>query len=138
MLSTTLSSGVPAGCGLNFGVVTRPTIAAAWAAANDLFPHQADTARLASRVASITDSRWKADVLSETVAAPGYWRAPAQSLRADSPFYVGSYDEVARLFAELRSAGVSAALLDLPPAEAEYAHLSRAFEVFAGPSARAR
>jgi alkanesulfonate monooxygenase len=138
MLSSTLSSGVPAGCGLNFGVITRPTIAEAWAVANDLFPNQADTARLASRVASVTDSQWKADVLSEVAAVPGYWRVPAQSLRADSPFYVGSYDEVARLFAELRSAGVSAALLDLQPSAAEYAHLSRAFEVFADPNARAR
>lgn len=138
MLSGTLSSGAPAGCGLNFGVVTRPTAAEAWAAAADLFPQQADTARLARRVASITDSQWRADVLTETVAAPGYWRAPAQSLRADAPFYVASYDEVARLFAELRSAGVAAVLLDLPPSSDEYAHLSRAFEVFADPGARAR
>jgi alkanesulfonate monooxygenase len=133
MLSSTLSSDVPAGCGLNFGVVTRPTVAEAWAAANDLFPHQANTARVASRVAAMTDSQWKAEVLSEAVAAPGYWRVPAQSLGSDSPFYVGSYDEVARLFAELRSAGVSAVLLDLPPSDAEYAHLSRAFDVFADP-----
>jgi alkanesulfonate monooxygenase len=138
MLSGTLGSDVPAGCGLNFGVGTRPPNPEAWAAAADLFPDVGDTARLASRAASITDSRWKADVLSESGAAPGYWRAPARSLRADSPFYVGSYDEVARLFAQLHGAGVSAALLDLPPSEAEYVHLSRAFEIFAGPTATAR
>jgi hypothetical protein len=88
---------------------------------------------VASRVASRTDSQWKAEVLSEAAAAPGYWRVPAQSLKADSPFFVGSYHEVARLFADLRSAAVSAVLLDLPPSEVEYAHLSRAFEISPDP-----
>ncbi|MEU7575494.1 hypothetical protein [Micromonospora sp. NPDC049240] len=138
MLSSTLDAGVPAGCGLNFGVVTRPTSDEAWAAANDLFPHRADTARLARRAASITDSQWKTEVLSESTSAPGYWRDPAQSLRADAPFYVGSYNDLARLFAQLRGAGVSAALLDLPPSADEYAHLSRAFAVSADLSAGER
>jgi alkanesulfonate monooxygenase len=133
MLPGSLSSGVPAGCGLNFGVVTRPTTAEAWAVAHEMFPRQVGVARVASRVASSTDSQWRAEVLSEASATPGYWRVPAQSLKADSPYYVGSYDEVARLFAQMRSAGVSAVLLDLPSSEAEYAHLSRAFEGSAAP-----
>jgi hypothetical protein len=54
-------------------------------------------------------------------------------MKVDSPFYVGSYHEVARLFADLRSADVSAVLLDVPPSEVEYAHLSRAFEVSPAP-----
>jgi alkanesulfonate monooxygenase len=134
MLPSTLSSDVPAGCGLNFGVVTRPTTAEAWADACEMFPQHASTARVASRVASHTDSQWKTEILSEAAAAPGYWRIPAQSLKADSPFYVGSYHEAARLFADLGSAAVSAVLLDLPPSEVEYAHVSRAFEVSQDPT----
>jgi alkanesulfonate monooxygenase len=129
MLPSTLGSDVPAGCGLNFGVVTRPTAAEAWADAGEMFPQHSSTARVASRVASRTDSHWKAEVLSEAAAVPGYWRVPAQSLKADSPFYVGSYHEVARLFADLRSAAASAVLLDLPASEVEYAHLSRALSL---------
>lgn len=129
MLPSTLAAGVPAGCGLNFGVVTRPTSAAAWAAATELFPEQPGAARVARRVASRTDSEWKAETLAEAAGAPGYWRHPAQSLKADSPFYVGSYQELARLFASCRDAAVSALLLDLPPSEAEYAHFSRASQL---------
>lgn len=129
MLPSTLSSNIPAGCGLNFGVVTRATNAAAWADANRLFPHAASTARVARRVASHTDSRWRAELLTEAASAPGYWRVPAQSMKADSPFYVGSYHEVARLFADCRDAGVSALLLDLPPSDIEYDHLSHALRL---------
>jgi len=129
MLPGTLSFDVPAGCGLNFGVVTRATTAEAWAAAREKYPRPANTARVASRLAASTDSRWKAEVLSEAAAAPGYWRVPAQAMNADSPFYVGSYEEVAGLLADLRRADVSAVLLDLLPAAAEYAHLSRAVEL---------
>jgi len=46
MLPSTLSSDVPAGCGLNFGVVTRPTTAEAWADAGEIFPQHANTARV--------------------------------------------------------------------------------------------
>jgi hypothetical protein len=138
MLPSALSSDVPAGCGLNFGVVTRPTTAEAWADAGEIFPQHANTARVASRVASRTDSQWKAEVLAEATAASGYWRVPAQSLKADAPFYVGSYHEVARLFADLRSAAVSAVLLDLPPSEVEYAHLFRAFDCSPDPEEQSR
>lgn len=129
MLASTLTSAVPAGCGLNFGVVARETSADAWAQAHRLYPPHAGAGRVAQRVAARTDSTWKVELLTEAEAAPGYWRGPAQSLKADSPFYVGSYGEVARLFADCRNAAVSALLLDLPPVEDEYAHFLRAFEL---------
>lgn len=129
MLPGTLSTDIPTGCGLNFGVVTRPTTAAAWTDANELFPHPASTARVARRLASHTDSRWKTELVTQAAAAPGFWRVPAQAMKADSPFYVGSYHELARLFIDCRDAAVSALLLDLPPSDTEFDHLSQAIRL---------
>jgi hypothetical protein len=128
MLAATLTENLPARCALNFGLVTRPTNEAAWTDARMLFPERPGAARVAQRVASLTDSTWKAELFSEAPAAPGYWRLPAHTLRADAPFYIGCYDEVARLFADCREADVSAVLLDLPPSDREYAHLDRALQ----------
>jgi alkanesulfonate monooxygenase len=129
MLPSTLSADIPAGCGLNFGVVTRPTTAAAWAQASALFPHPASAARVARRVASHTDSHWKAELLTEAASVPGFWRIPAQTMKADAPFFVGSYREVARLFADCRDAAVSALLLDVPPSSTEFYHLAQALQL---------
>jgi hypothetical protein len=119
MLPSSLASDVPAGCALNYGLVTRPTQAEAWTDAHARFPDQPNAARVASRVASRTDSTWKSEVLSDGAVASGYWRVPAQTLKSDSPFYIGSYHEVARLFADCREAAVSALLIELAPTSTE-------------------
>jgi alkanesulfonate monooxygenase len=140
MLPGSLTEDVPAGCGLNFGVVTRPTTVSAWADARRLFPAPAGAERVARRAAELTDSRWKQQLLTDAPSAPGYWRIPAQAMRADAPYYVGSYDEVADLFTACRERGVHTVLLDLPPADVEYQHLMHTMRraQSAGPLARHR
>lgn len=131
MLPGSLLDGLaPEVRGIHFGIVTRPSLDDAWTAAKALFPPSPEGQAMLDLSMANTDSRWKQRMMmvakAEVDAYPGYFIEPFRNFKADCPYYVGDYEEVAQLLRGLARAGVDTIILDLPPEEEEMRHLREA------------
>jgi alkanesulfonate monooxygenase len=131
MLPPRLAGGLDGVRGVNLGIVTRPTEAEAWRVARSLFPEDRTGQRMLTFSMNNTDSEWKKRLAlateREAEADAGYWMGPFRNFQADNPYFVGDHDHVAALIARCVQAGVKAFILDLPPAEEEFANVRIAF-----------
>src|SRR5687767_4022065 len=117
MLTPTLGEGVIDGeTGVHFGIVTRPSEEAAWAAAVQCFPEDKRGERIQELSMSNTDSVWKQRMAKaaklEQDAKPGYWLRPFKSFQADCPYFIGSHAQVADVLAQLVRRGIRHFILD--------------------------
>ncbi len=131
MLPGSLAAGLrPEVAGIHFGVIARPSEAAAWEAARELFRPDAEAQAMLELSMQNTDASWKRrmKIAAENSegAAPGYWLEPFRNFEADCPYFVGSYAQVSALIEQLVEGGVSTIILDLPPRESEFEHSYRA------------
>ena len=127
-------SASPAGA-LNFGVITRPDKREAVEAARAAFPVDAVGSKIMSDAMSNTDSTWKrnlfqaaeGDLIAAEVdggSSSSYWLHPFRSGQADCPYLVGAYTDVADRLAHFTGQGVRTFIIDLPPQEKEFIHLT--------------
>lgn len=119
---------------IHFGIIARPTQEDAWNAARRHFPDTEEGRQVLDISMRNTDSEWKrktraAAQRNSAAAAPGYWLGPFENFQADSPYFVGSYAEVAEVLARLADQGIDCFIIDLPAAEEEFGHLRRAFSL---------
>jgi alkanesulfonate monooxygenase len=131
MLQGSLASAAVASRGIHFGVVTRATEAAAWAAARAIFPPDPDGQTMLKLSMANTDSTWKtrmnfAAELPDT-SDSGYWLEPFRNFKADCPYLIGAHERVAEVIATLIERGTEVFILDVPASEVEYEHVSEAF-----------
>jgi alkanesulfonate monooxygenase len=133
MLSSKLDHGVNRGRGIHFGVVTRPEKDQAWQVARRLYPCESDARTILDLSMLNTDSVWKMRMKYEadqpSVCESGYWLEPFRNCRADCPYFIGSYQEVAALISQLVRCGAEMFIMDIPAVEEEYFHVSRAFKL---------
>jgi alkanesulfonate monooxygenase len=133
MLQSRLADAVAETRGIHFGMIARPDDAAAWKAAQRLFPPDSDGKDLLDLSMRNTDSAWKRRMRFEAdqpdVSASGYWLEPFRNSKADCPYFVGSYTRTAELIANLIRRGVDTFILDIPALEEEYAHASEVFKL---------
>ncbi|MFD1330697.1 LLM class flavin-dependent oxidoreductase [Methylopila musalis] len=134
MLAPELEDGLPSaasGLGAHFGVVARETEEEAWAAARRRYPDAPELEGMLEFVMDESDSAWKRilyeRVIARGAARPGYWLEPFGQLRADCPYFVGSYEAAAASLAAHVERGVDWFILDLPPEEDEFVHAAKAF-----------
>jgi len=137
-LQQSLEAGVESS-GIYFGLVTRPDEGSAWAAANDLFPADAEGQSILDASMSNTDSVWKHKLRKESerpaLTASGFWLGPFLNHKSDGPYFVGSYKSAASLIAKLMERGVDTFILELAPNEREYEHAAVAFAMAGRPLA---
>lgn len=115
---------------LHFGVVTRPTAAAAWTRARECFPADRVGAAVQRSSMANTDARWKADLMSEPEREHGhYWTGPFRNGHADCPYVVADYEYLAGLLGELGASDIHTVIIDLPPSKEEFGHLATALSV---------
>lgn len=132
MLAPSLEDGiVPGETGVHFGIVARESQEAAWEAAERCFPQDKRGERIQELSMKNTDAVWKQRMMKaaqmEQEAKPGYWLRPFKSFQADCPYFIGSHAQVSELIAQLVRRGVRHFILDIPPAEAEFQSVDRAF-----------
>ena len=132
MLAPGLDEGiVPGETGVHFGIVARESQEAAWEAAQRCFPEDKRGERIQELAMKNTDAVWKQRMMRaaqlEEHAKQGYWLRPFKSFQADCPYFIGSHAQVSDLIARLVRCGVRHFILDIPPAEAEFEHVDRAF-----------
>jgi alkanesulfonate monooxygenase len=133
MLQPNLERGLEGARAVHFGIITRPTNAEAWGAAQSLFPENRDDQQVLEYSMTNTDSVWKhrmkAIADGTGPAAPGYWLAPFRNFQADCPFFVGDHEQVAALVRALIASGIDRFVLEIPPAEEEFANIAAAFDL---------
>jgi alkanesulfonate monooxygenase len=121
----------PGATGIHFGIVTRNDEDAAWRAAKENFPPDAEGRRMQAFSMNNTDSVWKQRMMMATKmeedAQPGYWLEPFRNFKADCPYFIGSRSQVAGLVSRLVRNGIRHIILDIPRAEQEFAEIDAAF-----------
>ncbi|MEM9280439.1 MAG: LLM class flavin-dependent oxidoreductase [Verrucomicrobiota bacterium] len=133
MLMPGLAADCNASKGIHFGLVTRKTEEAAWAAAEKRFPESERGKFILERSMKNTDSVWKkrlkfaADTLDQS--DNGYWLAPFRSFQADCPYFIGSHAQVRDLVVSLIGKGIEHIILDVPPEEQEFAEIASAYQL---------
>jgi len=119
--------------GIHFGIVTRTTRGQAWEAARGWFPEDEDGHMMLDLSMQNTDSVWKRrmKLLSEDgeLRDNGYWLGPFRNFKADCPYLVGAYSEVADVITQLILQGMDTFILDLPASEQEFHHAQAAFRL---------
>jgi alkanesulfonate monooxygenase len=133
MLQPDLQHQPDGSIGVHFGIVTRTTRDQAWEAARSWFPEDDEGRMTLDLSMQNTDSVWKRRMkaLGEGDKLPdnGYWLGPFQNFKADCPYLVGDYSEVASVIAQLVLQGVDTFILDLPAKEQEFHHAQVAFRL---------
>jgi alkanesulfonate monooxygenase len=132
MLPNELAELAPGTKAVNFGIIARESRALAAQAAALRFPDLEENRAIFHETLKHTDAVWKrrtAQITAEFLSPDnGYWLGPFANLQSDSPFFVGSYDETARLISALSKANVRNIILDIPVESQEFEHVCTAFE----------
>jgi alkanesulfonate monooxygenase len=131
MLPSNLEKLIVSARAVHFGVITRKDEAASWTAARSAFPEDEVGRRAQELSMANTDSVWKmrmkrASEMEDAGGMPGYWLEPFRAFKADCPYFVGAYREVRLLINKLVENGTESIVLDLPPKEEEFHHVSMA------------
>ena len=131
MLPGPLARGIrPDVGGIHFGVIARPSEAEAWEVARSIYRPDPEAQMMLEMSMENTDATWKRRMKiaadNSEGAAPGYWLEPFRNFKADCPYFVGSYAQVATLVEELVAGGIGTIILDLPPRASEFEHSFRA------------
>jgi alkanesulfonate monooxygenase len=120
--------------GVRVGVITRRDGEEAWRIARERFP--ADRrGQIAHQLAmKVSDSAWHkqlSDLGSTAVPDSPYWLHPFENYKTFCPYLVGSYERVGEEIRRYAALGYRTFILDIPTAEAEFAHTAEAFELAA-------
>ena len=120
-------------CGLRVGIVTRPKGQEAWTVAFERFPEDR-TGQLTRQLATkVSDSAWHKSLSGigkeSTGARDTYWLHPFKNYQTNCPYLVGSYASVAEELARYIGLGYRTFILDIPPAEEEFEHIGRVFQI---------
>ena len=127
-------SDVPGSCsvplGVRVGIVARATTSEAWDEAHHRFPDDRRGQITHQLAMKVSDSQWHRQLSSMgSDAAPEdpYWLGPFENSHTFCPYLVGSYDVVADAVARYVNVGFRTFILDIPPSEAELAHIAVVF-----------
>ena len=119
--------------GIHFGIIARTTRDQAWEAAQSWFSEDEEGQMMLDLSMQNTDSVWKRrmKLLSEDyeLRSNGYWLDPFRNFKADCPYLVGDYSEVANIIEQLILEGVDTFILHLPANEQEFHHAHTAFRL---------
>lgn len=122
--------------GIHFGLLTRESEEAAWAAAEKRFPESERGRFVLERSMKNTDSVWKKRLKFAADANDqcdnGYWLAPFRNFQADCPYFIGSHERVRDLVVSLVRSGVEHIILDVPADEQDFAEVAAAFQLAEG------
>jgi alkanesulfonate monooxygenase len=133
MLPALVEAGKITAKGVNFGVVARESVDAAWDAARQLFPDTPEGRILFEYSIQNTDAAWKNDLAKaverQSSVDAGYWLSPLLNCQADCPYFVGSYETVAKMMDRLYALNVTHLLLDVLPDRREFDHLNKALQM---------
>jgi alkanesulfonate monooxygenase len=136
MLPPELEVSAHSARGMNLGMITRSTTDEAWKAAASLFPDYAEGELFHRLSMENTDSVWKMRLNQLGISAHdqsrikrGYWLIPFMTFRADCPYFVGSYEEVASLLQRLQVSGITHIILDILTNPEELQHIATAIRL---------
>jgi alkanesulfonate monooxygenase len=122
------TSSVPVG--VRVGIVARATTSEAWDEAHRRFPDDRRGQITHQLAMKVSDSQWHRQLSSDgsnTSPEDPYWLGPFQNSHSFCPYLVGSYDTVAEAVARYVNVGFRTFILDIPPTEAELAHIAVVF-----------
>jgi len=81
----------------------------------------------------VSDSAWHKSLSGigkeSTGARDTYWLHPFKNYQTNCPYLVGSYASVAEELARYIGLGYRTFILDIPPAEEEFEHIGRVFQI---------
>jgi alkanesulfonate monooxygenase len=121
--------------GVRVGIVARATTSEAWDEAHYRFPDDRRGQITHQLAMKVSDSQWHRQLSSvDSDAAPEdpYWLGPFENSHTFCPYLVGSYDTVADAVARYVNVGFRTFILDIPPSEAELAHIAVVFREAVG------
>ncbi len=122
-------------CGARIGIITRPSADDAWNLAWERYPadRRGDIAHAMAR--NTSDSVWHEQLSSVDTSQLNYcnpyWLVPFETYKTMCPYYVGSYERVAREIADIASLGPKLFILDIPACEEELYHTMKVFDIAA-------
>jgi len=117
---------------LHFGIWARPTHQEAWQSLQEAFEGNVDH-QLHAHALKDNDSTWIKDLHNnqEQTQDPNYCMLPFKNMKADCPYYVGSYEEVANIMSRHYMAGTRHFLIEVPTEEA-ISHLKQVSQLLHG------
>jgi alkanesulfonate monooxygenase SsuD/methylene tetrahydromethanopterin reductase-like flavin-dependent oxidoreductase (luciferase family) len=117
------------------GIVARATTSEAWDEAHRRFPDDRRGQITHQLAMKVSDSQWHrqlSSVGSDAAPEDPYWLGPFENSHTFCPYLVGSYDTVADAVARYVNVGFRTFILDIPPSEAELAHIAVVFREAVG------
>jgi alkanesulfonate monooxygenase len=126
-------AGTPGRTAVYLGIISRPRQEEAWAVANARYAPHREGEQMLDFSMRYTEAQWKIRLkqalASNLRAKPGYWLEPFRSFRADCPYFVGSYQEVATMIVGHVNAGTTSFVLDMWPTEEDFFHVHESFKL---------
>lgn len=125
-----LTMGRDLGAAMHFGVLAKPTNAAATKQLQEWTSIDETSQKLFLESMNNTQSRWKQEL--STQLQPGdqtFSLVPLKSMKADCPYYVGSYEEVANLIVRIVLNGYSTLMIETPFYEEDLRHIQATLEL---------
>jgi len=120
-------------CGLRVGIVARPNGQDAWTAAFERFPGDRTGEPTPQLTTKACVSAWNKSAAGSGKESTGvrdpYWLHPFENCQTNCPYLVGSYASVAEGLARYIGLGYRTFVLDIPPAQEEFAHIGRVFQI---------
>ncbi|NSL87201.1 LLM class flavin-dependent oxidoreductase [Chitinophaga sp. Mgbs1] len=118
------------GNAIHFGIITAPTRTGAVAWMDNWIGETKVSHELFTHAMGNTASRWKKLLEQAPEGNDGVFSlAPLRHLKADCPYYVGSYEEIAEVIVKLVMNGYTTLMLETPDFPDGYQHIARAFSI---------
>ncbi|GAA0193601.1 LLM class flavin-dependent oxidoreductase [Fulvivirga kasyanovii] len=116
---------------VHFGIVAREERDEAQAALKSIFPESKSNQEIQEYSMKNTDAVWKKEMqqYSNQTDNHTYSLVPFKNFKADCPYHVGSYEDVAEVIKGYVINGLSSMIIEIPPGEAEHWHISKVFKL---------
>lgn len=115
--------------GVRVGIIAREEEDEAWRVAYQRFPPDR-AGQIAHKLAMKTsDSTWhhKLSTMELDSGRQTYWMVPFENYKTFCPYFVGSYEQVARELSSYIAVGCGTFILDVPASASDLAHIGRVF-----------
>jgi alkanesulfonate monooxygenase len=117
--------------GIRVGIIAREDEEEAWHVAYQRFPPDR-AGQIAHKLAIKTsDSSWhqKLSTLEPDSGRKTYWLVPFENYKTFCPYFVGSYEQVARELSSYIAVGCETFILDIPAESSDLVHTGRVFTI---------
>ena len=117
--------------GIHFGIVARADKEQAQTALKKIFPDSKSNQEIQEYAMKNTDAVWKKEMYQNSDKPVGdtYSLVPFKNFKADCPYHVGSYEDVAEVIKGYIINGITSMIIEVPPGDTEHQHINKVFKL---------